>query len=153
MAHAALAGFREAGGSPASANVSLCQAPSHFLTWRPRTACRHAARRRPPPAAPLTLGHPPPWGAVGGDDSRALTARAGESTAVNLRRRGGLGEDSERAARRTAQLAALDPDRRPAWPIDWQRHYAMLRPGDAAEGTAGKGAKGRTEGPTPSNGV
>ncbi|WP_461012103.1 helicase associated domain-containing protein, partial [Streptomyces capparidis] len=45
----------------------------------------------------------------------------------NLRREGGLGKDPERAARRAAQLAALDPDWRPAWPIDWQRHYAMLR--------------------------
>ncbi|GAB2628314.1 DEAD/DEAH box helicase [Streptomyces capparidis] len=45
----------------------------------------------------------------------------------NLRREGGLGKDPERAARRAAQLAALDPDWRPAWPIDWQRNYAMLR--------------------------
>ncbi|MGA5552831.1 hypothetical protein [Streptomyces lavendulocolor] len=34
---------------------------------------------------------------------------------------GALSED------RAAQLAEIDPDWCPAWPIDWQRHYAGMR--------------------------
>ncbi|MFJ4585643.1 DEAD/DEAH box helicase [Streptomyces echinatus] len=43
---------------------------------------------------------------------------------ANVRKQGGLGKDPERAARRAAQLAAIDPDWRPNWPVDWQRSYA-----------------------------
>ncbi|MFD3456981.1 Helicase associated domain protein [Streptomyces sp. NPDC058691] len=50
---------------------------------------------------------------------------------ANLRRQGGLGKDPVRAADRAAQLAAIDPDWDCAWPLDWQRHYAVLR--DLAE--------------------
>ncbi|MFF7205368.1 helicase associated domain-containing protein [Streptomyces sp. NPDC008141] len=32
-----------------------------------------------------------------------------------------------RAARRAELLAAIDPDWRPAWPVDWQCHYATLK--------------------------
>jgi hypothetical protein len=49
---------------------------------------------------------------------------------TNLRRSGGLGKDPERAARRAAQLAAIDPDWNPGqlgWTVDWQRHYTGLR--------------------------
>ncbi|MFE9890630.1 Helicase associated domain protein [Streptomyces scopuliridis] len=49
---------------------------------------------------------------------------------TNLRRPGGLGKDPERAARRAAQLAAIDPDWNPGqsgWTVDWQRHYTGLR--------------------------
>ncbi|MBZ9593548.1 helicase associated domain-containing protein [Streptomyces erythrochromogenes] len=38
-------------------------------------------------------------------------------------------ETSQRAKRRAAQLAAIDPDWNPAergWTVDWQRHYAYL---------------------------
>ncbi|MFB6482389.1 Helicase associated domain protein [Streptomyces virginiae] len=48
---------------------------------------------------------------------------------TNIRRPGGLGKDPERAERRAAQLAAIDPDWNPAvlgWTVDWQRHYAYL---------------------------
>ncbi|WP_030852868.1 DEAD/DEAH box helicase [Streptomyces sp. NRRL F-4474] len=48
---------------------------------------------------------------------------------TNVRRPGGLGKDPVRAARRAAQLAAIDPDWNPAvlgWTVDWQRHYAYL---------------------------
>ncbi|MFI9029901.1 Helicase associated domain protein [Streptomyces sp. NPDC053560] len=41
----------------------------------------------------------------------------------NLRRPGALDGHPERAA----ALAAIDPDWNPAWPIDWQRHYAAVR--------------------------
>lgn len=38
-------------------------------------------------------------------------------------RKAGYDKDSDRAK----ALAAIDPDWRPAWPIDWQRRYAALR--------------------------
>ena len=45
---------------------------------------------------------------------------------ANLRRKGGLGKDPERAAERAAQLTAIDPDWNCPWPLDWQRHYRVL---------------------------
>ncbi len=45
---------------------------------------------------------------------------------ANLRRKGGLGKDPERAAERAAQLAAVDEDWNCPWPLDWQRHYRVL---------------------------
>ncbi|MFI9588557.1 Helicase associated domain protein [Streptomyces sp. NPDC052236] len=45
---------------------------------------------------------------------------------ANLRRKGGLGKDAERAAERAQQLAAVDPDWDCPWPLDWQRHYRVL---------------------------
>ncbi|MCX2928504.1 DEAD/DEAH box helicase [Streptomyces sp. NEAU-W12] len=46
--------------------------------------------------------------------------------AANLRRKGGLGKDAERAAERAKQLVAIDPDWNCPWPLDWQRHYRVL---------------------------
>ncbi|MFI1018201.1 helicase associated domain-containing protein [Streptomyces sp. NPDC020965] len=46
---------------------------------------------------------------------------------ANLRRKGGLGKDVERAEARAAQMTAIDPDWACPWPLDWQRHYAVLR--------------------------
>ncbi|WP_331720129.1 Helicase associated domain protein (plasmid) [Streptomyces sp. NBC_01136] len=45
---------------------------------------------------------------------------------ANLRRKGGLGKDPERAAKRAQQLTAIDPDWDCPWPLDWQRHYRVL---------------------------
>ncbi|MBK3634261.1 Helicase associated domain protein [Streptomyces sp. MBT97] len=48
---------------------------------------------------------------------------------ANLRRKGqknGLGKDPDRAAKRAAQLTAIDPDWDCPWPLDWQRHYRVL---------------------------
>ncbi|MCX4640367.1 Helicase associated domain protein [Streptomyces platensis] len=45
---------------------------------------------------------------------------------ANLRRKGGLGKDPERAQARAAQLTAIDPDWNCPWPLDWQRHYRVL---------------------------
>jgi superfamily II DNA or RNA helicase len=50
---------------------------------------------------------------------------------TNLRRPGGLGKNPERAARRAAQLAAIDPDWNPrepgkGWSVDWQRMFTKL---------------------------
>ncbi|WP_326623882.1 MULTISPECIES: DEAD/DEAH box helicase [unclassified Streptomyces] len=50
---------------------------------------------------------------------------------ANLRRKGGLGKNPERAEKRAAQLTAVDEDWCCPWPLDWQRHYAVLR--DLAE--------------------
>ncbi|WP_326580459.1 Helicase associated domain protein [Actinacidiphila glaucinigra] len=46
---------------------------------------------------------------------------------ANLRRKSGLGTDPERATTRAAQLASIDPDWNCPWPLDWQRHHAILR--------------------------
>ncbi|MFF0110948.1 DEAD/DEAH box helicase [Streptomyces hirsutus] len=45
---------------------------------------------------------------------------------ANLRRKGGLGKNPERAAVRAKQLAQIDPDWNCPWPLDWQRHYRVL---------------------------
>lgn len=45
---------------------------------------------------------------------------------ANLRRKGGLGKDPQRAAMRAAQLTEIDPDWNCPWPLDWQRHYRVL---------------------------
>ncbi|MFJ8186637.1 Helicase associated domain protein [Streptomyces sp. NPDC096105] len=45
---------------------------------------------------------------------------------ANLRRKGGLGKDPQRAEARAAQLAEIDPDWNCPWPLDWQRHYRVL---------------------------
>ncbi|MGY1583953.1 Helicase associated domain protein [Streptomyces sp. MN13] len=46
---------------------------------------------------------------------------------ANLRRKGGLGKNPERAQTRAAQLTEIDLDWNCPWPLDWQRHYAVLR--------------------------
>ncbi|MGW7622496.1 Helicase associated domain protein [Streptomyces antimycoticus] len=45
---------------------------------------------------------------------------------ANLRRKGGLGKDPERAAERAKQLEAIEPDWNCPWPLDWQRHHRVL---------------------------
>uniref|UniRef100_A0AAU2W126 Helicase associated domain protein n=1 Tax=Streptomyces sp. NBC_00008 TaxID=2903610 RepID=A0AAU2W126_9ACTN len=54
---------------------------------------------------------------------------------ANLRRKGGLGKDPERAEARAKQLAQIDEDWNCPWPLDWQRHYAVLRDLVDADGT------------------
>uniref|UniRef100_UPI00186449F8 helicase associated domain-containing protein n=1 Tax=Streptomyces xinghaiensis TaxID=1038928 RepID=UPI00186449F8 len=61
------------------------------------------------------------WG-----DAHSELVPVGEHMA-NLRRQGSLGKSPERAAARAAQLAQIDPDWNCPWPLDWQRHYAVLR--------------------------
>ncbi|MFD6821936.1 Helicase associated domain protein [Streptomyces sp. NPDC060085] len=45
---------------------------------------------------------------------------------ANLRRKGGVGKDSQRAAGRAQQLTEIDPDWDCPWPLNWQRHYRVL---------------------------
>ncbi|MFF0170798.1 DEAD/DEAH box helicase [Streptomyces prasinus] len=45
---------------------------------------------------------------------------------ANLRRKGGLGKDPERAVARAQQLTAIDTDWNCPWPLNWQRHYRVL---------------------------
>ncbi|MFE3142964.1 Helicase associated domain protein [Streptomyces scopuliridis] len=54
---------------------------------------------------------------------------------ANLRRKGGLGKDPQRAGVRGEQLTAIDPDWNCPWPLDWQRHYRVLA--DLADTEAG----------------
>ena len=46
---------------------------------------------------------------------------------ANCRKTGDLGTNSERAAERRRLLESIDPDWAPAWPIDWQRAYTVVR--------------------------
>ncbi|MFD3657952.1 Helicase associated domain protein [Streptomyces sp. NPDC058620] len=62
------------------------------------------------------------WGEGQGDGEQLAIGQL----LANLRRRGGLGKDPERAAQRAQQLAAIDPDWNCPWPLDWQRHYKVL---------------------------
>ncbi|WP_405911482.1 Helicase associated domain protein [Streptomyces sp. NBC_00963] len=62
------------------------------------------------------------WGEGEGDGEELAIGQL----LANLRRRGGLGKDPGRAAQRTQQLAAIDPDWNCPWPLDWQRHYKVL---------------------------
>ncbi|WP_329305742.1 DEAD/DEAH box helicase [Streptomyces anulatus] len=54
---------------------------------------------------------------------------------ANLRRKGGLGKDPERATERSAQLSAIDEDWNCPWPLNWQRHYRVLADLVDADGT------------------
>ncbi|MFF8293597.1 Helicase associated domain protein [Streptomyces sp. NPDC016309] len=45
---------------------------------------------------------------------------------TNLRRKGGLGKDPQRAEQRAQQLTAIDEDWNCPWPLNWQRHYRHL---------------------------
>lgn len=54
---------------------------------------------------------------------------------ANLRRKGGLGKDTERAENRARQLAVIDADWNCPWPLDWQRHHRVLADLVDADGT------------------
>ncbi|MDJ1645225.1 DEAD/DEAH box helicase [Streptomyces pakalii] len=45
---------------------------------------------------------------------------------ANLRRKGGLGKDPDRAEKRAEQLAAIDVDWNCPWSLNWQRHHRVL---------------------------
>ncbi|MFC9643601.1 Helicase associated domain protein [Streptomyces mirabilis] len=94
--------------------------------WESKLAALRSYRR--------ATGHlAPRQDALWGDSDTELIP-IGQLTA-NLRRKGGLGKDAERAEKRAAQLAAIDPDWNCPWPLDWQRHYRILA--DLADTEAG----------------
>lgn len=67
------------------------------------------------------------------DDADGRPVAIGQLMA-NLRRTGGLGKDLKRAKTRAAQLATIDPDWNCPWPLNWQRHWAVLRDLVTADG-------------------
>ncbi|MEV0185824.1 Helicase associated domain protein [Streptomyces sp. NPDC050625] len=67
---------------------------------------------------------------------------------ANCRKTGGLSKDTATAARREQQLAAIDADWRPGWPIDWQRNYAAVARLLAAGAELGEILPGVTAGGT-----
>ncbi len=102
---------------------TLLDAPEAGMVWEPgeeawenELAALRSYRR--------AMGHlAPRQDAVWGEDEAMVPV--GQHMA-NLRRKGGLGKDAERAAMRAQQLAAVDEDWDCPWPLDWQRHYRVL---------------------------
>ncbi|MGA5017469.1 Helicase associated domain protein [Streptomyces griseoincarnatus] len=102
---------------------TLLDAPEAGMVWEPgeetwenKLAALRSYRR--------AMGHlAPRQDAVWGEGDAMVPV--GQHMA-NLRRKGGLGKDAERAAERAAQLAAVDEDWNCPWPLDWQRHYRVL---------------------------
>jgi hypothetical protein len=86
--------------------------------WETKLAALRSYRR--------ATGHlAPRQDAVWGESETEGLVPVGQLLA-NLRRKGGLGKNSERAALRAQQLTAIDPDWNCPWPLDWQRHYRHL---------------------------
>ncbi|MFD9195443.1 Helicase associated domain protein [Streptomyces phaeochromogenes] len=101
----------------------LLDAPEAGMVWEPgeeawetKLAALRSYRR--------ATGHlAPRQDTVWGEDEAMVPVG---QHAANLRRKGGLGKDPERAAVRAAQLTAIDEDWNCPWPLDWQRHYRVL---------------------------
>ncbi|WP_329453784.1 DEAD/DEAH box helicase [Streptomyces sp. NBC_01497] len=86
--------------------------------WETKLAALRSYRR--------ATGHlAPRQDAVWGESEAKGMVPIGQHMA-NLRRKGGLGKDPERAAVRAAHLTAIDEDWDCPWPLDWQRHYRIL---------------------------
>jgi hypothetical protein len=102
---------------------TLLDAPEAGMVWEPgeeawetKLAALRSYRR--------AMGHlAPRQDAVWGEGEAMVPV--GQHMA-NLRRKGGLGKDPERAAVRAQQLAAIDEDWSCPWPLNWQRHYHHL---------------------------
>ncbi|KOT92618.1 helicase [Streptomyces sp. NRRL F-4711] len=103
----------------------LLDAPEAGMVWEPgeeaweaKLAALRSYRR--------ATGHlAPRQDAVWDDLAGGTPVPIGQHMA-NLRRKGGLGKDPQRAAERAEQLTAIDPDWNCPWPLDWQRHYRIL---------------------------
>uniref|UniRef100_UPI002811F956 helicase associated domain-containing protein n=1 Tax=Streptomyces alfalfae TaxID=1642299 RepID=UPI002811F956 len=101
----------------------LLDAPEAGMVWEPgeeawenKLAALRSFRR--------AMGHlAPRQDAVWGEGEAMVPV--GQHMA-NLRRKGGLGKNAERATVRAQQLAAVDEDWNCPWPLDWQRHYRVL---------------------------
>ncbi|MGA4867319.1 Helicase associated domain protein [Streptomyces lavendulocolor] len=104
---------------------TLLDAPEAGMVWEPgeeawenKLATLRSYRR--------ATGHlAPRQDAVWDDPAGGGTVPIGQHM-TNLRRKGGLGKDPKRAAQRTAQLTAIDPDWNCPWPLNWQRHHRIL---------------------------
>ncbi|WP_331756517.1 Helicase associated domain protein [Streptomyces microflavus] len=104
---------------------TLLDAPEAGMVWEPgeeawenKLAALRSYRR--------ATGHlAPRQDAVWDDPAGGSPLPIGQHMA-NLRRKGGLGKDPDRAARRAQQLAAIDEDWNCPWPLNWQRHYRVL---------------------------
>ncbi|MFE0420944.1 Helicase associated domain protein [Streptomyces sp. NPDC058953] len=102
---------------------TLLDAPEAGMLWEPgeeawetKLAALRSYRR--------ATGHlAPRQDAVWGEGE--ATVPIGQHMA-NLRRKGGLGKNPQRAAERAAQLTEIDPDWNCSWPLSWQRHYRVL---------------------------
>ncbi|WP_228992667.1 DEAD/DEAH box helicase [Streptomyces sp. DH8] len=102
---------------------TLLDAPEAGMVWEPgeeawesKLAALRAYRR--------ATGHlAPRQDAVWGEGEAMVPI--GQHMA-NLRRKGGLGKNVERAEERAQQLAAIDEDWDCPWPLDWQRHHRVL---------------------------
>ncbi|MFC8765773.1 Helicase associated domain protein [Streptomyces sp. NPDC057193] len=113
---------------------TLLDAPEAGMVWEPgeeawenKLAALRSYRR--------ATGHlAPRQDAMWGESETEGLVPIGQHMA-NLRRKGGLGKDAERAAVRTAQLTEIDPDWNCPWPLNWQRHYRVLA--DLAEDESG----------------
>ncbi|CAL9673251.1 hypothetical protein SUDANB43_07539 (plasmid) [Streptomyces sp. enrichment culture] len=103
----------------------LLDAPEAGMVWEPseeawetKLAVLRSYRR--------ATGHlAPRQDAVWGESETEDLVPIGQFLA-NLRRKGGLGKNPERAETRAAQLTGIDPDWDCPWPLDWQRHYRHL---------------------------
>ncbi|MFE9137534.1 Helicase associated domain protein [Streptomyces sp. NPDC007355] len=101
----------------------LLDAPEAGMVWEPgeeawenKLSVLRSYRR--------AMGHlAPRQDAMWGEDDKMVPV--GQHMA-NLRRKGGLGKDAERAAVRAQQLTAVDEDWNCPWPLNWQRHYKVL---------------------------
>ncbi|MFF9497929.1 helicase associated domain-containing protein [Streptomyces flaveolus] len=86
--------------------------------WETKLAALRSYRR--------ATGHlAPRQDAVWGESETEGLVPIGQLLA-NLRRKGGLGKNPERAETRAAHLTSIDPDWDCPWPLDWQRHYRHL---------------------------
>ncbi|AIV32118.1 helicase [Streptomyces sp. CCM_MD2014] len=103
----------------------LLDAPEAGMVWEPseeawetKLAVLRSYRR--------ATGHlAPRQDAVWGESETEDLVPIGQFLA-NLRRKGGLGKNPERAETRAAQLTGIDPDWDCPWPLGWQRHYRHL---------------------------
>lgn len=104
---------------------TLLDAPEAGMVWEPgeeawesKLAAFRSYRK--------ATGHlAPRQDALWGESEAAGLVPIGQHLA-NLRRKGGLGKDPDRAEKRAAQLTAIDEDWNCPWPLNWQRHYRVL---------------------------
>ncbi|EHM24149.1 putative helicase-like protein [Streptomyces sp. W007] len=113
----------------------LLDAPEAGMVWEPSEEAwenKLAALR----SYRQATGHlAPRQDAVWGESEAEGLVPIGQHLA-NLRRKGGLGKDPERAAERVAQLTEIDEDWNCPWSLNWQRHYRVLADlVDADDGT------------------